>query len=313
MVLYDFRAKIFAQTGSMQDAIARGYFFGYPLLTSLIHTWSYLLGVSNPQFYYGFLYTFLVINFFTNIKKLKVNRLLSLFITALVAVSPRLFDHTQWAYTNLPYSIYIILGSIYLYWGIKNKDLGSFITSALLIGLSTWTRTAEPFWLSCLVMGIAFSLFIKKWLWPLIYITIFCSIMLPWRMFQSMFGDGGVNVANQIVSTSVGAVTNFQFSIIRTTLDFVMINVVNEYLGHFLLLAIILVVKFLIKSKNWFFSFLILFDLCLTFAGTLIFVKDTSYWSEIPNSLTRMVMFIPVMVLFLSGEVLGELRKKDEI
>ncbi len=112
LVLYDFRAKIFAQTGFMQDAIDSGYFFGFPLLTALAHTWAYLSGFKNPSFIYGLFYMFFIINFFINIKKLHIKRTFVLLLTLLLTVSPRLFDHTQWSYTNLPYSVYLVLGSI---------------------------------------------------------------------------------------------------------------------------------------------------------------------------------------------------------
>jgi hypothetical protein len=310
LVLYDFRAKVFAQTGFMQEAIARGYFFGYPLLTSLAHTWVYLLGGTNPSFLYALLYISLLISFFLNLKKLKIGRTTAIFLTAVVAVSPRLFDHTQWAYTNLPYSIYIILGSIYLYFGIKKKHFGAYVVSALLIGLSTWTRTAEPFWLSYVVMAVVSSVFIKKWLWPFVYISLVGSLMLPWRVFQVIHKEGSVNVVNQVVSTSYNVAQNLQGSILKPAFDFVMTNVVHPYLLYFILLGVILLIKLLIKSKEWFFAILVIFDLALTFAGTLIFVRYTPYWQDIPDSLSRMVMFVPVLIIFLSAELLSEIKKE---
>jgi len=310
LVLYDFRAKVFTQTGFMQEAITRGYFFGYPLLTSLAHTWVYLLGGTNPSFLYALLYIFLLVNIFSNLKKLNIGRMMTIFLTVLVAVSPRLFDHTQWAYTNLPYSIYIVLGSIYLYFGIKKKNLRSFIVSALLIGLSTWTRTTEPFWLSCVAMGIIFSIFIKKWLWPFFYVAIVGSIMLPWRIFESIYENTNANVLNQVVSTSQGVIQNLQVSILKPTFNFFIINVVQMYLVYFILLGATLLIKLFIKSKEWFFAILIIFDLALTFAGILMFVKYTPYWQEIPDSLSRMVMFIPVLITFLLAELLSEIKKR---
>ncbi len=308
LALYDFRAKVFAQTGFMQAAIARGWFFGYPLMTSLVHTWVYLSGATNPSFFYALLYIFLLILFYKNIRKLKIGITFSLFFTAVAAVSPRIFDHTQWAYTNLPYSIYIILGSIYLYWGIKNKEAGSFMVSAILIGLSAWTRTAEPFWLGCVAMAVVFSLIAKKWLWPVIYTTIVAVIMLPWRIFEAIYGGGNANVANQVASTSVGVVQNLRMDILKPAFGYFMTNVVNIYLAYFLLLVLIIIAKFFVKSKNWFFTLLTLADLGLTFAGVMIFVRYLPYWQEIPDSLSRMVMFIPVLVVFMAAELVSEYK-----
>jgi hypothetical protein len=305
LVLYDFRAKVFAETGFMQAAISRGYFFGYPLLTSLAHTWVYLLGGTNPSFLYALLYISLLISFFLNLKKLNIGRTTAIFLTAVVAVSPRLFDHTQWAYTNLPYSIYIILGSIYLYFGIKKKHFGAYVVSALLIGLSTWTRSAEPFWLSCVIGAIIFSLILRKWLWPIIYLGLFLPIMIPWRMFQEAYQEGTAKITTQIVSTAYGLVNHISFSSIVATMDFVTRYVFEQYLIFFVIFVVALILKLIMKSKNWLFLIIIVLDIGLTFLGTLSFVKYISYWHEIPDSLTRMVMFFPPMVIFLIAEILS--------
>ncbi len=310
LVLYDFRAKLFTQTGFMQEAIAQGYFFSYPLLTSLAHTWVYLLGGTNPSFLYGLFYISLLVIFSFNIKKLNIERITSFLLTTLVAVSPRLFEHTQWAYTNLPYSIYIIVGSIYLYFGIKKKDFGAYIISALLIGLSTWIRMAEPFWLTYLVIAIVSSVFIKKWLWPFVYSGLVGLMMFPWRVFSSSYNQGNTNVVNQITSTSQGVAQSLQVSILKQAFAFIMTNVVKMYLIFFILLFAILLIKLFYKSKEWFFSVIIFFNSALIFAGTILFVKDTPYWQDIPDSLARMVMFVPVLILFLLAELLSEMKKR---
>jgi hypothetical protein len=81
-------------------------------------------------------------------------------------------------------------------------------------------------------------------------------------------------------------------------------------LGYFILFVIILIFKFSIKSKNWLFPILIIFDLGLTFAGTLVFAKYYVGWQEIPDSLSRMVMFMPLLIVFSCAELLSELTTK---
>jgi hypothetical protein len=308
LVLYDFRARVFAQTGFMQEAISRGYFFGYPLLTSLAHTWVYLLGGSNPSFIYAILYISLLVNFFFNLNKLNIGKTSALFLTASVAISPRLFDHTQWADTNLPYSIFIILGSVYFYFGIKDKQFGSYVVSALLIGLGIWTRNTEPFWLSYTVLAIFLAIIIRKWYWPFVYTGLVAFFMMPWRIFQSIYGGGGdVNVVNQVVSTTSDITQNLQISVLEPAFIFVMQNVVKMYQIYFILLAFIVLAKVLRGSKKWIFTILIFFNLVLTYAGTIIFVKFQPTWQSIPDSLSRMVMFIPPMIIFLLAELLSEI------
>jgi hypothetical protein len=310
LTLYDFRARIFAEIGFMTKAISDGGFFGYPLLTSLSHTLVYLSGFANPSFIYSFFYMSFVINVFVNLKKLKVERVLVLFLTLLIAVSPRIFDHSLTAYTNLPYLTYLVLGSIYLYFGIKNKNIGSFVLSAILIGLSTWTRSAEPFWLSCVLVAIIYSLINKKWLWPIFYILSLASIMLPWRYFQASYQQGTANVAGQIVSASYIAAKGLQFAPLKATFDFVKTNVIYAYMGLFVLLALMLVYKLVKKSTEWLLFSLVILNLGLVFAGTLVFVRSILYWQDIPDSLSRMIMFLPPLIIFLSGELLSEIKRR---
>lgn len=61
LVLYDFRAVTFVATGGMADGIARGYFFGYPLMTSLAHTWMYFVKGNPHVFYWGIYLAFIVV------------------------------------------------------------------------------------------------------------------------------------------------------------------------------------------------------------------------------------------------------------
>lgn len=316
LALYDFRAKIFATTGFMQNSIASSYFLGYPLLTSLAHTWIYVLGGSNPSIVYAILYICLIINFFYVFKKMNLGKTTSLLLTTLVAVSPSLYDHTQWAYANLPYSIYIILGSIYLYFGIKNKDFGSYIASALLIGFSTWTRSFEPFWLACILVAVPFSLVIKKWVWPLFYISMIAILIFPWRTFVSSYKtDVVVNpgVVNQVTTTSTAVSQNIQSPLLMTTVTFFWSNVIGVYLIYFILLSVIVLIKLSAKTRNWLFMILTLIYSCVTFAGTMEIILTNSHWRELANSLTRMVIFMPTIIIFLLAELLSEVGKKDTL
>jgi hypothetical protein len=308
IALYDFRAKIFAETGFMQTAIAQGDFFGYPLLTSLAHALVYILGGGNPSFLYSLFYIFFLINFFINLKKMKLSRLAIIILTLITAVCPRLFEHTQWAYTNLPYTIYLVLSSIYLYFGTKNKDIGMFILSALLMGLSTWTRSTEPFWMSGVIASVLFSITIRKWLWPFVYTGLIASIMIPWRAFLAIHNEGSVNVVSQVTSVSSAVVQNLQASVLKPTIDFFTANVIQMYLIYFILFSLIILIKIFSKTKEWLFAFIVVLNIMLAFAGTLIFVKYIAYYQDIPDSLARMVMFISPLVVFLFAEQLAETK-----
>jgi hypothetical protein len=309
LVLYDFRAKVFAATGFMQPAISRGYFFGYPLLTSLAHAWVYILGGTNPSFLYTFFYISFLLNFGINIKKMGLSRPLVIAMTVLVSISPRLFEHTQWAYTNLPYIIYIVLGSIYLYWGIKNNDIKAYLLSGIMVGLSTWTRNVEPFWLSVLIVAMVSTFFNKRWFWFVMMTSLVFIIMMPWRIFESFYKQGaGINVASQIINTSKGIVQNTNPTIFKSSLSNFWANFIFPYVFYVVIFTIVLFFKIINKSKNLYFIFIVILDLGLILGGIFTYVTYVPYVGDLSDSLTRMAMFFQPLVVFLLSEYLSETK-----
>lgn len=126
-----------------------------------------------------------------------------------------------------------------------------------------------------------------------------------------MYDAGSVNIANQIVSAGGKAATGvLDEQVVIPAMRFVWLNVITSFWPYVALLLLIIVYKAKFGFRNWIFVSLISLDLGLILAGTLVFVKNTPYWQEIPDSLTRMSIFIPPMVVFLLAELLNEVKKR---
>ncbi len=149
---------------------------------------------------------------------------------------------------------------------------------------------------------------IKKWLWPAVYLAIFVPIMLPWRFFQGAYQVGTTDVVGQVIVTSYNVFDNLQISIFKTAFEFIRVGVLDKYAMFLAIIALLLLIKLITKSRNWIFAILILLNLMLVFGGTLTFVRTIPYWQEIPDSLTRMVMFIPPMVVFLMADIFSSFK-----
>ena len=180
LAVYDFRAKSFLLTGYMTDAINGGYFTAYPLYTSLFHTFLYLLGFKNPVFFYSFLYVSLIVSLFFVMYGITHNRTFSLLFVLLLSSDPSIYGHSLMSYTNLPYTVMLAVGFAYILFSFFNKrlDFGAFVLGVILVALSSWVRSPEPFWLLAFPFIILFSVYSKK-----VFHLIFLSLIVYFPRF----------------------------------------------------------------------------------------------------------------------------------
>jgi hypothetical protein len=312
LVLYDFRAKLFTQSGGMKEAIEQGYFTAYPLLTSLSHALMYLWDSPTPLPVYSLFYLSLLLVFYAGLVSAEVKKNLALTFTLVLAISSRIFEHSMWAYTNLPYLTYFFIGILLAYFGIKEKRNFYIYLSAIFIGLSTWTRFAEPFWLVPAVLVVA--IFIKEKIWSAIffYPAIIYSFRIPWMEFVKKIS--GLEVATESALTGViTKATDVTWNNLSGVVIYFNEYVIQRFLLLFIMFAFALFyalkTKNLFKIENLFFVFVIIFSIGGVFYGTWIFSQTQSYWKEIGDSVTRMSMFVIPLILFIIPVILSKKEK----
>lgn len=297
LALYDFRAKVFlVDTSLVQAALSNGYFIQYPLYTSLLHLFAYQLGVLNPKFFYSFIYLSLIIIFYFSLER-QIGRPRALFFSLVFAFSPIFFAHSMMAYTNLPYSAFICAGVFYLYEWTKRKGLSTLILSSFLVGLSTWSRISEPFWLATLFLVLVFSIKRKKIVDFFVYGFFVLLLYKSWSSFMSFIllesGVGGISVnyfkvLGQLELKRFVEVFEFLYNSVFLTW---------RYLYLLFILSFILgVFRNKLRAKSFYFvTFLFLF---LLFVGTLIFSYTFVGWKAIPDSARRMSMFFEPLLIY---------------
>ncbi len=164
LALYDFRARVVAETGSFADGIQLGYFFQYPPFTSLLHTSLYVVGFERAKIWYSLLYISLIGVFYALLRK-HTSQSLSLLGAVVLAVNPLILEHATMAYTNLSHTLFLSLGVLYILDWFRHRAVSTLLLGSVLVMGSTWVRMSEPFWiipLLLLVFIIIFSL-IKKY------------------------------------------------------------------------------------------------------------------------------------------------------
>lgn len=306
IVLYDFRAKTFVATGFMDDGISRGYFFGYPLLTSLAHSYIYFANYHQPGIIHSLFFVSFLGIVYSFLRK-QTSKQWSLIWTSLISMSPGLYGHAQMTYTNISYVVYLVSAFIYLHIWFKNKNISTLIVSALLLGLSTWSRSTEPFWMVLILISFIGSVFSKRLLSWLIYPLVFSLIRIPWLKFE----EANLGVSRSHIANSKGYLellfsNNLLNNIIPVTVYFyknILFQDILIYLSFFLIIYL-QIKNFKIKGSYdlIIFSSYIVLSLSVIFLGILLFSLFFTEWQDIGGSAQRMSMFIPPMILLLIAQ-----------
>jgi hypothetical protein len=306
IVLYDFRAKSFVHTGFMQEGLEIGYFLGYPLLVSLGHAWLYMLGFYYPGLIHSLFYVSFTLLFYVMIRKI-ASRKWALIWTLVFSMSSQLFDHALMTYTNLPYTVYLVSGYFYFINWIQTGKKDAFIMSAILIGLSTWTRSAEPFWVVIFIFAIAMTCLKKQWLSALQYGAIVLLFRTPWQIFEKWHARGPGQLVESASDVASGFLNRFTLSTIPQVLQYFYLNVLypGKWMYFLLILATILMGVRIWKKRVdrvEIMLFLIIgANLSLTLVGIYYFSIYYDDWLNIGGSAQRMSLFFgPLITYFIA-------------
>lgn len=348
IALYDFRAKVMTMTGSWSSGFDLGYFFQYPPYTSLLHAMIYALGIPQAKVWYSCLYFSFIVSFYALLRR-KVNRLLSLVGALLLAISPLVLEHATVAYTNLAYTTFFVLSIIYLWYWLEQQHTSDLILGSLLLGLTTWVRMSEPFWVVGVVLIFSGLIGYKqqslRQVLKVFYgFAIFSGIRIVWLQYLKYLGtilrtNGATNIPPPEAATTPMHVTVSAGSLLLKLtgiwgtyaivllkplpiLQLHIAQVLQYMTGYifpafsYLLFPVLLSCFLLFKHKNasLFLNFQILTMLLLLgmiFGGTLVFSFTFFTWDQIGGSANRMVMFLPPFFIFiLMQSPLWQLHKK---
>lgn len=311
LTLYDFRGKVIAQTGEIKSVIFDSYYVEYPLLTSLAHTVAYLTGSSNPKFIYSIYYLSLGLVFYGLLKRF-LDRNISLLFTLLLISIPIFYEHSVNSYTNLPYTFYFSLSAIYLFISDLKNNRRLLFLSALLLGLSTWTRSIEPFWLGMVFAVFILSLIRKRILNILFYLLAFLPIQQAWRMFQNIYGTRGTTVS-ELSGYFDTLKYFFDWQRWGTVLTFFYDYFLKPYGAVFVIFILCVFVAFSGKSRNkmWPIFFITLIFLALIFAGTFLnsILLTSGCFLGCGDAATRVGMLMYPLFIYCTALTLGKISR----
>lgn len=192
LTLFDSRAKIFLDQGTAllyHDQFTLRYLTAYPFMTSIYHFIVYLAGGVNPQFIYSFFYLFLLLGFYSFLKK-ECSIKIALLSSFLLGSTPIFFHHSTFAYTNLCFVYYFSLGLLYFYRGLKKDVKGELLIGVFLFGLSAWLRPGTEIFFLATLFGIVVYSIAKRNFKPVFWLLIFYLFFsLPWYYYTRIVLD----------------------------------------------------------------------------------------------------------------------------
>jgi hypothetical protein len=270
VTLYDFRAQIILKTGHISDTLFRSSYLEYPLFTSLNHYCLYLLGLSTPMPFYSLLY----IAFILVMHHLLIRSVSPKFVypaLLLISFAPKMFDQSGIAYTNLPYTIYLLTGAGYLFLWSKEHRRSDLILGLALSLMTFWIRTF-PFALAN-ILGL--FLIHSRTRRITLYLLLVSSVLVYIKYFLNL---------SQLLG-----VINFAKTVIF------------DYYFPYPYIFLLLLIKLLFKPvKNTYFYWLIALYFLLFVGGTVYAARTLgNYYSGIPDAAQRMMMFINPAILWL--------------
>ncbi len=301
LTLYDFRAKVIAVSHNLSTLELDAYYLDYPLMTSLTHTIVYLFKGNNPQALYAITFMSLVGLVYGRLKTW-TNDKLALIGSLLVASSPQLWGMSVIAYTNLPYAALLLSGLLY---GVN----GSLILSGLLLGLSTWVRSTETFWLIGVFLLFWQGIRLKKIFSAVLGITFTLIVRQSWLLYRSnAFHRLDLDISSAAGSFLPGRVVGNLPSVLHYLSEHVLIPYLPIWLTFVIVIPLILRLKNARLLQLW---FILLFSLAMTAAGTLVLSTYFESWYSIGGSVERMLIFlVPLGAILLVGSynILGKVK-----
>jgi|GEM_PF-1610102 len=293
IALYDFVGKVVAVSGNLNHIISSSYYMSYPLYVSLSHASMYIFGAINPQGIHSLILISLMAVIFGRLSSWTSTKY-ALLGTLLILSSYQIFYHASYAYTNIPYVAFLIIGFLYGASAQKqDKTRGYLLMSGIFLGLSAWTRSSEPFWIVGILLLIWQGLRFRQFKLSFIAVIIVFAIRAVWSSYYASVLQA-LNI-EQVARTSLLSVSTIQ-SILHNYLSitwYILLNVIHPYLGVWLMFVPSIIIA--IRNKDIRLSQLLFISLiifAMVIGGIAVFSTYYTTWNEIGDSARRMVLFI---------------------
>jgi len=313
MALYDSRAHMIVLNHSLKDIVDSSYYLSYPLFVSLLHAAINFIGGDNPQGIHAIIFSAFLGIIYGRLRTW-TNHRYALLGTFLNLTIYELLSHSTIAYANLAYTAFLLAGMFYAVSEDKKSHGQFLILSGLMLGLSTWVRMTEIFWVLGLALifwrgyrlhrlpSFVYSLilfFVIKQGWAFYYASLVKSLAVPPLSPSSILS----------FETMRNIATN-----IPQILIYLKNNVIVPYFGFWGLATGVAIISFkLPTSRALTLTLLAVASFLVTAVGTTVYSTFFPSWFAIGDSVRRMLMFISPLTMTSAIIALYSLNKNKDV
>ena len=316
LTLYEFRADVILKTGNLSSFLQFGpYYLTHPLFTTMTHVWLYLMGFRNVKFIYALYYGVFGLLFYNLLRK-KTLRKVSLFFTISMLTTGSLFSAVDASYSNLPYAVFFVTGALYLFNYFRDNRKDYLVISSFCLAFSIWSRALEPYWVVCLVSLLLFlylSHSKKKMNTIIIFLVPIAVVYASWNIFSHTAGGGNLDINSNYVASQVtsSGVSNI-FAVLVWNVSFVYKNFISPNLILLLSFIISLILNGERKYKLYGLGYIVGLIL-ISYAGSVVYyyMVGKTNWAQLGDSLFRMSVIMPPLLLYFIGENLAGITNKQ--
>jgi hypothetical protein len=273
ITVYDYRAQTILATEQIDPDFIRPSAYYYPLLTTMTHFWLYLSGSPTAMPAYPLIFTGFLLALFGVLQRF-MPRTRALVTVLAVSLSPRLFENTFIAYANMPYAVYLSLGTLYLYAAYKKWRVKDFILGTSLCLLAMWTRNF-PF--ALLAPALTLGLLAYQRATPKLRTVAILSTTIALLLFAY--------IARNILA------------VLPEAINFIHWALVENFSPLFPALALLLIAQIWSGKINLYWFFTLLGQFGLIVLGTTYLVYKNTAWLGNPDALQRTALFFPVLII----------------
>jgi hypothetical protein len=165
MAIWSLKGYYIGEKGTIFAAQeASGHGLSYPLNISLIVTVFWLISgdlLPGSKFLFPLLTGSLLLGCFWFWKKRGTPRVIAILGVLLLLSVPETFKYTTFGFANMPFTVYLVLGTLWSIEGLLQNDLRVLLTGGVLLTLAGWTRPEGLGF--AYAMALTLLLFVSFW------------------------------------------------------------------------------------------------------------------------------------------------------
>ncbi len=316
LTLYDLRAKLFFEEQSFSGAGARllerlvnldrrARVFSIAPMTSLVHTWLYLCGWTNPKIFYPLLFISLAVLFYHFLRDY-APRHHALLFTLVLVTTPYMYVYASISYLHFSFAFYFSVGTFYLYRWIWRDERRSLLLAGIFLGLSGWVRQLSGiFFLGYLIILLFVCISRRRFLALFFFCGLYFSLASLWNIYFPMVFHftavgGDSRAVSQVFEYLPMIGRFFDFLQWKTALTFFWKYVSPNFrtIYYVLILTSLLYIDRVWKHR--FLFLIILSNLIIFLIGIYVEILNRGYQAPADSAKRIFITFIPIIWYFIA-------------